>query len=63
MLQPYNITLHIYAKSEQEALELQDALRDFIIQKYNRGLYPRAESLSRVIKQYGDLPIVNNFLK
>lgn len=61
-LQPYTIALHIYAEDEKEAQELEDALKQFIIKKYNQGFYTRASALTRLVKQYGDMPIVNNFL-
>lgn len=63
MLNPYNITLHVYAESEQEAKELEGALSDFIIDKYNQHIYPRANTLSRLIKQYGNNALVNAYLK
>lgn len=63
MLQPYNITLHIYAESQQEANELQDTLRNFVIDKYSQGVYPRASSLSNLVKRYGNSAIINNFIK
>ena len=60
---PYNITLHVYAQNEQEAQELENALKDFVIEKYNQGVYPRAASLTRLIQQYGKSQIVNNFIR
>ena len=63
MLQPYNITLHIYAESQQEADELQDALTDFVVRKYDQGIYPRAAALSNLVKRYGDSMIINNFIR
>lgn len=62
-LEPYNITLHVYAANQQEAQELEDALKDFVIEKYNQRVYVRAESLTRLVRQYGSSPIVNNFIK
>jgi hypothetical protein len=62
-MQPYTIALHIYANSAEEAKELEDTLKGFVVQKYNQGVYPRAASLTRLVKQYGNIPIVNNFLR
>lgn len=53
----------MYAQNEQEAQELENALKDFVIEKYNQGVYPRAASLTRLIQQYGKSQIVNNFIR
>ena len=63
MLQPYNITLPIYAESEQEAHELEAALKDFMIEKYSQHVYPRAAALTNLLKRYGNNVIVNNFIR
>jgi len=63
MLQPHNVTLPVYAETEQEAQELQDALREFAITKYQQGIYPRAASLAKLIRQYGNSTMVNAFIK
>ena len=62
-LNPYNITLHVYAESEQEAQELENDLRDFVVEKYSQGVYPRAAALSALVKRYGSSSIVNNFIR
>lgn len=62
-LKPYNITLHVYAENDQEAQELENALKDFVIEKYGQNVYVRAASLTRLIQQYGKAPIVNNFIR
>ena len=63
MLAPYNITLHVYADSAQEAERLENDLKDFVIEKYNQGVYPRAAALSKLITQYGNSAIVNAFIR
>ena len=63
MLAHYEITLHVYAESEQEAKDLENDLKEFVKEKYNQGIYPRAASLSRLIKQYGNAALVNAFIK
>ena len=62
-LSPYNITLHVYAENDQEAQELENALKDFVIEKYGQGVYVRAESLTKIVQQYGKAPIINNFIR
>jgi hypothetical protein len=63
MLQPHTIALHVYAESEEEARQLEADLLEFVKQKYNQGVYPRAASMSRLIKQYGNNALVNAFIK
>lgn len=63
VLNPYNITLHVYAQDQQEAQELENALRDFVIEKYGQAVYVRAASLTKLVRQYGKSPIVNNFIR
>lgn len=60
---PFNITLHVYAENQQEAQELENALKDLVIHKYGEGVYIRAASLTRLVQQYGKSPIVNNFIR
>lgn len=62
-LNHYNITLYVYAESKQEAQELEDALKDFVVEKYGQGVYLRASSITRLVQQYGKSPIVNNFIR
>ena len=63
MLQLHKISLQVYAESEEEARQLETDLLEFVKQKYNQGVYPRAASLSRLIKQYGNNALVNAFIK
>ena len=62
-LQPYNITLYVYAEDEQEAKALEHDLLDFVNDKYNQGVYPRAAALSNLVRRYGGSTIVNNFIQ
>lgn len=62
-LTPYTIALHVYALNEEEARQLEADLTDLVKQKYNQGVYVRAESLSRLVKQYGNNAFVNAFIK
>ena len=62
-LEHYTLTLPIYAADEQEARTLEADFKDFIRQKYNQGIYPRAATLSRLLKQYGNSMLVNAALK
>ena len=62
-LKPFNITLYVYAEDETEAKILENDLLDFIRDKYNKGIYPRAAALSNLVKRYGDSMLVDNFIR
>ena len=62
-LNPYNITLHVYAENAREAQDLENALKEIVKDKYGQGVYIRAASLTRLVQQYGKAPIINNFIR
>lgn len=62
-MQPHQVTLWVYADSEQDVKNLQNELDKFIMDKYNNGIYVRAAAVSDVLKRYGNSGIVNAFLK
>ena len=55
--------MHVYAESEEEAKALENDLKDFVIMKYGQGVYPRAASLSNLVRRYGNSSIINNFIR
>lgn len=63
MLAHYEVTLHVYAESEQEAKELESELKEFVRQKYNQGIYVRADKLTNLLRRFGNNPIINNALR
>ena len=62
-MKPYKITLIVYAEAEAEAKTLESNLIEFVNQKYQQGIYPRAAAISRLITQYGNNALVNAYLK
>ena len=58
-----NVTLWVYANDEQEVKALQDELNNFVMNKYNQGIVLRAAALTQLLRQYGNSPLVNAFLK
>ena len=58
-----NVTLWVYADNEQEVKNLQDELNNFVMNKYNQGVLIRANSLTQLLRRYGDNALVNAFLK
>lgn len=62
-MKAYNVTLWVYADSEQEVNNLQNELNDFVMNKYNQGILVKAENLRGVLQRYGNSGIVSAFLK
>lgn len=62
-MKPYSVNLWVYADNEDEVSELQKALNAFSVEKYNQHIYPRATSIQRLINQFGNSAIVNNYLR
>ena len=57
------VTLWVYANNEQEVNNLQHELDTFVMDKYNQGIYIKANTLRGVLQKYGNNPIVNAALK
>ena len=62
-LEPYSVTLWVYAEDESEAKALQKELHDFVSAKYNQGVYIKATTLRRLLQKYGGNLIVNTILR
>lgn len=60
---PYEIRIHVYANSQAEADELQQAFRAFVIDKRNHGIAVTASKVTGVLKAFGNHPIVSNYLR
>jgi len=54
-LEHYTVTLPICAANEQETKTLETGYKDFMRLKYNQGIYPRAATLSRLLKSYSSV--------
>ena len=53
----------MYAESDEEVKELEKELKEFVKKKYSQGVYPRAASLTNIIRQYGNNAIINSFIR
>lgn len=62
-MQPYKIEIYIYAESEQEAQEVQQAAYDFVNENYQRGRLVTASKLKDLLIKYKNNFFVQNFLK
>ena len=62
-LEPYSVTLWVYADNESDVKALQKELHDFVSAKYNQGVYIKATTLRRLLQKYGSNVIVNTVLR
>lgn len=53
----------MYAQSEDEALQAQKAMIDFVKVKYDRGILVTADKIVSALSRFKDNVIVNQFLK
>ena len=51
MIRPHKVSFYLYAESEDEVKEAQDALFDFVLRQYNKAL-----------DTFGNNPLITNFL-
>ena len=62
----YNITVPIYAESEQEAMEAQQALFDFVNKYRERNVAVTGNKVASALKNLGSNPFIksriDNFL-
>ena len=63
MLQPFKTDIYVYANSPEEALQVSNLWKDFVMAKRNQGVVVSAEKLTKAIKTFGDNPLITNFLK
>jgi molecular chaperone GrpE (heat shock protein) len=62
-MKPFKIEIYVYADSEEKALEVQKAARDFVREKYQNGILVTADKLMNALRKFGNSMIVNQFFK
>ena len=62
-MKQYNITIPIYADSDEEAQALERDFKEFMKLKYSQDIFVRASKLSNLLRQFGNSMIVNNALR
>jgi len=62
-MKPYKVNMWVYADDDAEAQALEDALSQFVVEKYNQHIYPRAKTIQALLKRFGDSALVNNYLR
>lgn len=63
MLKPYKIDMYVYAESQDEADKLEQTLKAFVNQQRERGVAVTAQRLNALLCQWGNNPIITNFLR
>lgn len=62
-MKPYKIEIYVYAESEAEAQTVEKAVKDFVKEKYQKGILVTADKLVAALTRFGNSIIVNQFLK
>lgn len=62
MIRPHKVSFYLYAESEDEVKEAQDALFDFVLRQYNKGKLVTAKKLKKALDTFGNSPLITNFL-
>ncbi len=62
-MQPYNITIPIYAETEAEADMFRQDFYHFVDDKQKQGIAVTAKKLSQALAMFKDNPYLNHFLK
>lgn len=62
-MKPYKIEIYVYAESEDKALEVQSAAKNFVRQQYQKGTLVTADKILNALTRFGNSIIVNQFLK
>lgn len=61
-MRPYPLTFYVYAVTDDEVKELQDALYEFVRSRADQGIAVTARKMVAALHAFGDNPIVNKFL-
>lgn len=62
-MKPHQVTFYLYAENEEQVKNLQQALNNFVMEKYNKGVLVTAPKLQDALARFGSNFMVNNFLK
>ena len=62
-MKPYKIEIYVYAESEEKALQVQQAAREFVKERYQKGVLVTADKLLNALVRFGNSMIVIQFLK
>lgn len=55
--------MYVYAESEEKAIAVQKAMKDFVRSKYDAGILVTADKIISALTRFKDNIFVNQFLK
>lgn len=61
MMRPKKVSFYVYAESDEEAKELENALYHLVLDIYGKGKLVTASKLKYAIAKFGNNPIITNF--
>lgn len=62
-MQPYKIDIYVYADSEDEAKEAQQAAYDFVSENYEQGIIVTARKVKEALRKFKDNFFLKQYLK
>lgn len=62
-MQPYIVTIPIYAKNEDEAKQFAHEFHQFVAEKREQGIAVTAEKFGKALSQFKNNPLLTNYLK
>lgn len=62
-MKPYKIEIYVYADSEEKAVEVQNAAKNFVRDKYQKGILVTADKLLNALNKFGNNIMINQFFK
>lgn len=62
-MQPYTVTIPIYANSEEEAKQFARDFHAFVAEKREQGIAVTAEKFGKAISQFKNNPFLTNYLR
>jgi len=63
MMKPVKIHFYLYAENDEEAVELEKTLHDFVDGQYRKGALVTAGKVSEAVRRFGGGFLVSDFLK
>lgn len=63
MMKPRKVSFYVYADTEEEIAGLQEALFDFVSDKYSEGILVTADRLTMALRKFEDNFMVKQFLR
>lgn len=59
---PMPITFYLYAEDEREVRELEEALYQFVMGRYRKGVPVTAKGVGKALKTIADNPFIDRFI-